>query len=237
MPLHGEREARGILRTKGLDDAVRRTRLDDEAGRKQLHTLRVQRIHFDAAGARKAVQPSAWRQLDVVRRAVLNIELGLKIFAMIRVPLDLMDLLPEGAAERDIHLLKAAADGEQWNALAHDTPDQWQAGRIARGIVQRARIAGRSFIVVRLHIRSASGQQQSIQQLQQLIRRKSFAQRRDQQRHRIRSLGNGVDVLLADAVKRVMTQHATVRHDADEGFGARHAIDWKRTGAPFTPDI
>src|SRR6185295_16957609 len=74
VPLHGEREARGVLHAEGFDDAIRCARLDGEAVAEPIHALPVQGIHADAIGAGEPAQHAALLQHHVVSRAVLDVQ-------------------------------------------------------------------------------------------------------------------------------------------------------------------
>ena len=50
----------------------------------------------------------------------------------------------------------------------------------------------------------------------------ALTQRGDQDRNGVGRLGNGGDVLLADAVEGVRTEDPAIRGNADQRFGARH---------------
>ncbi len=74
---------------------------------------------------------------------------------------------------------------------------------------------------MRLDVRWTAGQQDAVQLRQQRIE-VALTQRGDQDRNGVGRLGNGGDVLLADAVEGVRTQDPAIRGNADQWFVASH---------------
>jgi hypothetical protein len=129
--------------------------------------------------------------------------------------------MPERPAERDVHLLEAAAHGEQRHAARDRVRDQWQGRRVAVRVVQRVRIARLARVPVRLDVRRAAGQQDAVERPEQLVE-VALTERRDQHRDRLGGVDHGGDVLLPHAVERVRTEDPAIRRDADQRFVASH---------------
>lgn len=108
-----------------------------------------------------------------MRGPVLRLERILVVLAMIEVPRHLMQLLPERAAEGDIHLLETTADAKYGYSGLDRPADQRQRGRIARRIVQRARGARWPLVALWLDIGGAAGEQQAVQPVTTGLQRES----------------------------------------------------------------
>ena len=136
---------------------------------------------------------SARGQRDRVRRAVAFFDRHVAPAPAMVEPLrHLEDALMQGAAERDIQLLDAAADRQHRHVAAHRLADQRQCRRVAVGIVQRALHARRPAVMVRLDIRRAAGQQQAVEPVEQRGAIDLRADRRDQHRQAAGGLDDGV---------------------------------------------
>jgi len=68
-----------------------------------------------------------------------------------------MHLLMQRAAERDVQLLQAAADGEQRDRKVERAPDQRQGGGVAGRIPWAVGVGRRSTVVVRFDVGRAAG--------------------------------------------------------------------------------
>ncbi len=114
-------------------------------------------------------QVAARHQVHLVRRRVLLLERLRLVLAVIRHARHVLHLLPQRAAERDVHLLEAAADGEQRQARFDRARDQRQRRRIPMRVVQRVRIARRPGVSRRLDVRRAARQQDAVEPLERLV--------------------------------------------------------------------
>jgi hypothetical protein len=176
----------------------------------------MQRIHLHAALAQQAMQHAAVDDLDVVRRAVVDVDVGRLGRAMVTAAFDLVHQLVQRAAQRHVDLLRAAADREQGHASLERMADQGKRGGVARRIVRCALPALLAAIVVRLDVGRAAGQQHAVQRIEEPVERfdgRSFvapqrgAYRRDQDGQAADSLDGRADVLVAN---RVMPAAAAV---------------------------
>ncbi len=134
---------------------------------------------------------------------------------------DLLHLLPELAAEGDVHFLEATADREQGQARGDDVRNERQRRRVTMRIVQRVRIAGRPRIAMRLDIRRAAREQDAVQRPEQLVE-VTLTQRRNQQRDGVGRFRDRGDVLLPDTVEGVRAEDPAIRGNPDQWFAARH---------------
>jgi hypothetical protein len=138
-------------------------------------------------------------------------------------PLDLMvetghlvHALVQRAAHGDVHLLKTSAHTEHRNSSRHRARDQRQRGRIAMRIVQRAGHTGRPSVTRGLDIRWAAREKNTVDAREDLRDVQRCLEHRDQQRQTVRGLHDRGDVFLADGVKRVRPDHASVGGDAND---------------------
>ena len=110
---------------------------------------------------------------------------------------------------------------EQRQAGLDDVRNQRQRRRVAMRIVQRAGVARRPRVAMRLDVRGAAGQQHAVER-SPAARRRSSASPSDGISTGIASarLGHGGDVLLADAVEGVLADQPAIRGNADQRFAA-----------------
>jgi hypothetical protein len=111
---------------------------------------------------RQPPQQAAIRQLDLVGRPILHFERIVLVLAMLEMPRQRVDLLPERAAEGDVHLLEAATDAEHRQAGGDRRGNERQRRGIALGIMPRALVAGRPRIAMRLDVGGAAGEQDAV---------------------------------------------------------------------------
>ena len=121
----------------------------------------------------------------------------------------LENALMQRAAERDIQLLDAAADRQHRHVAPHRLADQRQCRRVAVRIVQRALHARRAAVMVRLDIRRAAGQQQTVEPVKQRAAIGLRADRRDQHRQAAGDLDDGLGILIGDGVKPALVDLRT----------------------------
>ena len=129
----------------------------------------MQRIDLQAILSGDLVQGPSRLQQHFVRRPVLNLERRLFILTMIEKPVDFMLSLVQGAAVGDIHFLESAANGQHRYSGGNGPRYQRKRRIIPIWVMQCARLAGRSSVVVRFDIRSATREQESIEHLQSSV--------------------------------------------------------------------
>ena len=103
------------------------------------------------------------RALDLMRRRILRLERQTGVLAMIEIAGQVLKLLRQRAAERDIDFLEAAADTENRQPRIHRARDQRQCRRVALRIVQRPRRRSRAEIAMRLDVRRAPGEENPVE--------------------------------------------------------------------------
>src|SRR6185436_8444909 len=117
---------------------------------------------------------------------------------------------------------EATADRQQRHAAFDDVRDQGQGRRVTGGVVQRARVARRTAVMMRLDVRRTPREQNSVEVCQQLANVERVAQRRDQHWHGLRTFGDGADVLLPDAVEVVAAEQTAISRNSYDRFASRH---------------
>ncbi len=158
-----------------------------------------------------------------MRRGVLQATRGVLWLAMVHHAGLLVDELVQGAAQRDIEFLMAAAHREQRQVPGQRRPDQRQGAGIALWVVRHGqRLGGR--VVPRLDIRDAARQEQAVDQVEYVQGRGDWLEvlagggrSRQQDRHRAGTVRHRIDVLLADRMERVRPDLLDVGHDPDDG--------------------
>ena len=222
MPLHREGEARGFGDVERLHRAVRGGGLDRESLAEAVDALGVKRVDLHDAHTEQPVQQTAFAQTHLVGRSVLQIQ-GLRIILpVVHASWNIVNFLVQATAEDHVHLLDAAADGEHRQAGVDGRAHQRQGGGVTMGIVQGAFVARIATVVVRLHIRRTSGEQQAVQSLEQLRDGKTTTERGYQQRHAAGGVGHGGDVLFAYGMKHVRREVFAAGGNADDGFYGAH---------------
>jgi hypothetical protein len=223
VPLYAEGKAPRLAHGHGLDQAIGRGGLDDQAGTKPCDALGVQGVDRGTRGAGQAGQEAPGSEAHRVRRAVLAVEGGILVLAVIgQASLGLHSLV-QRAAKGHVQFLEAAADGEQRQPRGDGRRDQRERRPVAVRVVQRAgRACGRA-VAGRLDVRRTPRQQQAIDGGQHIGHVQAVGQHRDAHRQRARAVRHGGEVLLALHVERMGTEHAAVGDDPDNGSCSSHA--------------
>ena len=118
-----------------LDRAVGRARLDDEPRAELADHLPVHRVHLDAARAEQLRELAVRLEIHVVRELEALVVRQADRRAVVEAARALLRLGDERAAERDVQLLEAAADGEERHAHLDRQRDELQRRRVAVGVV------------------------------------------------------------------------------------------------------
>lgn len=198
-----------------------RTCLDDEPRADARDALVVQRVHARVGrAARDPLQQSVRRELHDVRGTVLPFERIVEPFAVIVEAGRRVQPLMQRAAIGDVQLLHAAADREHRHAGVDRRADQRQRGGIARAVVQGVARARRAAVVMRLDVRIAAGQQQSVDRRDDRVERLARTERGQHERERTGAVDERVEVLLAGRMVRVRTAHDAVGGDGYDRAGA-----------------
>ena len=122
MPLHAERKAGRVGDPDRLDGAVLRHALDHDALAGFEDALAVQRIDADGLAAEHPRKGAAGNQADIMPVGKHHRGIGMDFavlqprHAVVHAPGQFADFGMQRAAERDVHLLQAAADAEQRHA-------------------------------------------------------------------------------------------------------------------------
>ena len=111
------------------------------------------------------LQQPAVGEPDAVRRGILQATRGVLRLAMVHHAGLLVHELVQGAAQRDIEFLMAAAHREQGQVPGQRRPNQRQGTGIALWVVRHGQRLGRR-VVPRLDIRDAARQEQAVDQVE-----------------------------------------------------------------------
>ena len=112
MPLQAEEKTLGAGHRDRFDGAIRRDGVGVEWRCEAIDALRVQRIDVEGFPPDHLRQQPAFCHANLVRRAVLNIKIGVLVLAMIESACNLLHVLMQGATEGDIQFLKAPAKAQ-----------------------------------------------------------------------------------------------------------------------------
>ena len=104
--------------------------------------------------------------------------------AMVHAPRQLADLGMQRAAERDVHLLKAAADAEDRHAAGDADLDQRQRQGVAGLVVGLMRGMRLGPEAGRVHVGAGARQQDAVDHLEQRVDIRDFRRAREHQRQR-----------------------------------------------------
>src|SRR5215472_17151136 len=122
MPLHAQVKPRSAGDADGLDRAILRHALDHDPVARLQNALTMQGVHADGLAAEDARENAARHQPDLVAVGKDNGRVGMDLarlgarHAVVQAAGQLADLVMQRAAERDVHLLKAAADPQDGHA-------------------------------------------------------------------------------------------------------------------------
>ena len=110
VPLHPEGESGRVDDADRLDRAVVGDRLDREPRRHGVDGLAMQTIDRRSVAAGEVGKQTAGRDRDVVARPDLLVQRRLPVAPMVVAARHFMQVRVQGATERDVQLLNAAAD-------------------------------------------------------------------------------------------------------------------------------
>lgn len=150
-----------------------------------------------------------------MRRCVLHVEVIFLVLAMVVQTRHRLNALMQRPAEYHVHFLEASAHREYWYAGGDCGAHQRQGRRVACGVVQRARCAGRAAVALRFDVRVAAGKEQAIYGRQHIFDALTFTECGQQHGERLRAVDDCSNVLFADRVRRVNSHHRAVRADTD----------------------
>ena len=214
MPLHAQTERRVIRSAHGLDQAV----LGEGLGLQRLgearNALPVQRIDHDLVGADPIAQFSAQRHR--VDRPVALVEWNIEAGAMVLVAVHGVHRLIQAAAERDVQLLEAAADGEERRLALDRGADQRQRQRVAQGIEPIRHERRLLAVMLRRDVRRAARQQDRVGHLEDGADIRHAGADRHKQRLAFRDLGDRRGVFAAHGVKDVAFDQLGAGRDDDD---------------------
>ena len=217
MPLHREREPRCVLDAHRLDEAVRGPRLDHQPPGEPVDALRVQRVDFDHLPAEEPMEETAGHHPHRVRRCVLAGDVERQVLAMIESPRQLLDVLVQRPAERDVHFLETPAYREHRYPALQAAAHERQRGLVAVRVVQGAGTAGRRTVVAGQHVRRAAGEQETVDRVEQVVVGDGASEGGDEERKRPRCRADRADVLLLADVVDAVFDLEPARGDADDG--------------------
>src|SRR5579862_8050160 len=133
----------------------------------------------------KPRQEPAFHNTDLVRWSILDVEIGVPVFAMVETALHLLYVLMQGAAEGDIQLLKTAAEAEHRRTRRNRRLEQGQRRGIALLVEQYAFARRHAAIMLRRNIGGRTGEKKSVAGFQQVGGGQRRLKDRDQKRHRL----------------------------------------------------
>ena len=175
-------------------------------------------------GAEQLGENAARREADLVPLGEDDFQIGMEFAvrqprrAMIEAPRQLADFGMQRAAERDIHLLKAAADAEQRHAARDAGLDQRQRERIAAVVV---RLAARMLFVPEvtgMDVGARAGEQNAVDGIEEDADIGDLRRAGKHQRHGARGLGDRAQIAVRHALRGELAFH--------QMRAADHADDW-----------
>jgi hypothetical protein len=149
-------------------------------------------------------------------RAVLHVHRVLVVGPMVVVARHLVHRLVQGAAKGDVRFLEAAADGQQRHAALKHLGNDGQRPGIAVRVQRKRGIQHRLFEVTGVHIRRRAGEQYAVRHIEQRVQFFRCSAGHDQGLAACES--DGVDILPADRVERMVADHAVACGHKDDRF-------------------
>src|SRR6185312_1041444 len=150
----------------------------------------------------------------------------------------LVKVLMQRAAESDIELLESPADAQHWNACGFSRAHQRNGGRVAGFVERGATARRRAAIKARRHVGRRSGEEQTVDNRQDVLRIERRVQHRNQQRHGVGAIPDCVDIFLPDHVEGMVAKLLAIAGDADNGSAGKHSTmleRWKRARQGANP--
>ncbi len=226
VPLDTQQESGVVGAGDGFHHTVRCHRLRHQTRRQIANALPVQRVDLDLPGAEQPLQQSPGPQGHRVRRHVLLGPLRGHVFPMVHQIGNLMQPRVQGAAQRHVELLHPAAHREQRHFPGHGAVHELQRQGVPLGIAKQFRVVVAA-VVARRQIAHAARQEHAVGHVEQRVQVHvpqqgleilAAAERRQQQRPAVGTVGHGIDVLLPHAVKRVDAHLLDVAGDQHHGL-------------------
>ena len=216
MPLQAQREARRVRDPKCLDDAVRRARFDRESAPSV--SMPCQCRELTLSRSRPAIFRSSppgssrtsWAGPYCTSSGWDSSSRWSKY------PGTSCRRWCKRAAVRDVHFLESAANRQHRQAGGDRPRNQRKRRSVPIWVMQCSRRARRASIVMRFDIRRAAREQQPVADFEQRVQVELGPERRHEHRHRARTCGDGVDVLLADHVEIVLSTQPAIGRNSDD---------------------
>ena len=158
MPLDAEGEVSGGPYADRLDSPVGGVGFHRKAVAEPADRLAVERVHAQSSGAEDLRQHAAGFYFHVLADGEAQVVVVADRRAMVAATGEFLHLGDERAAMRDVQLLHAAADGEEWHAVPERGGDQRQRDGVAARIVRQRLVARRCTVAERLDVGAASRQ-------------------------------------------------------------------------------
>lgn len=146
------------------------------------------------------IEQAAGLDLDRMVQTVVFLQ-RLAALTVIHEGTGLVHLLVQAAAKGHVHFLEAPADAQHRHARRHGGAQQRQGHRIAGRVMQGAGLAGCALVVMGLDIGGRTGEQQTVQALEQGRGGDEVGQGRDHHRHALGALHHRAQILVASDVK------------------------------------
>jgi DNA polymerase I len=229
VPLHAERKAGRLRDADRLNGAVIGDAFDHDAFARLEDALAVQRIDPNAFGTEQFGKDAAGRQPHVMAVGKHHLHIGMEFAvrqarrAVIDAAGQVADFRMQGAAEGDVHLLKAAADAEQRHAARDAGLDQSQRQRVAGMVV---RLAARMRFMpeqARMHIGARAGEQDAVDRIKERADIGDLGRAGEDKGQGACRLGDRAQIALAHTLcgKLALHQMQAANH-ADDGFLPGH---------------
>lgn len=138
MPLNAHDEIR-TGHGNAFNLTVRCHGLDRKPRRQPIYALLMERVHEELAGLGKMLEKPTGGQMDLMGAVLVALRHWSAAFAVIQASGHRVNLLMQGAAQRRVQFLDAAADRQNRHVRRDGRADQRQGQRVARWIVLQIR--------------------------------------------------------------------------------------------------
>ena len=194
--------------------------VDDDAGAGGLDALAVEGVGHDFGRAEEAVEGAALAEGDLVTEGELFIKGSVGGHAVVVAAGQVADFGMQRPAERDVDLLKAAADAEEGLATLHAGAHERQHHRVTAAV--EGAVGGRLVLAVFLgvDVRAPAGEQEGVAGRDQFGDRDEGRIGGDDERQPEGDLGHRGRVHRAAGMGRILVvDEVAVADDADDGTG------------------
>src|SRR5215831_10174475 len=225
MPLHAESKPWRVADADCLDCAVLGHALDDHPLARFQNALAVEGVHANDLAAEDAGKNAAGDQPDLVAIGEYDGRVGVDFarlgpwHAVVQATRQLANLVVQRPAERNVYLLKAATDPQNWHAARDANLDERQGQCVTAFIVWLVSGMGLGAESGRMNVGAGARQQDAVDHLQEGVDVGEFRRACKDEGHRVGGFYHGAKIALSNLLNgKAVLDAMRVGDHADHGF-------------------